>query len=538
MSKFSIAILLAFVSTNSLRAQDLDTFPNILLIVADDLGYADLGCYGSDISTPNIDALAETGIRFSNYHSGPMCAPTRAMLLTGCDNHVAGMGAQGMTSYSYGYEGHLTERVATIPQVLQEVGYHTYMTGKWHLGDKKRDNPHEKGFEHSFVVKHGAANHYDDQGLFKNAPKSQYTEDGKSAEWPAGAYSTDFYTDKIIEYINRDKDDGRPFFGFIAYTSPHWPLQVDEEFSSKYKGHYDAGYEALREQRLESLKDAGIITPDAVLPPLHESVIPWADLSADEKKKESRKMELYAGMVENLDHNIGRLVAYLRESGLYDKTLIVFVSDNGAAAEDFYYHHAYGPFIRQNFTDAYEDMGQPNSFISYGPQWAEAGSAPFRNFKGYTTEGGLMAPMIISGPGVANEGWIERAFVKVTDLAPTIYAVANTGAPDVYDDVPVNPPNGRSIVRLLDGSSARIHTDREVWAMEHHMNSFVIQGDWKLVHRTENGKDHIFGLYNLAEDPAEINDLQYTETQIYEQLYNYWLQYRHQNQVQFPPPSK
>ncbi len=275
---------------------------NIVLIVADDLGYGDIGCYGGEIETPNIDALATKGVRFSSFHTAPMCAPTRAMLLSGNDNHIAGMGGQGTVTKEFGYEGRLTNRIATIPELLRDAGYHTYMAGKWHLGKEPESNPQKKGFERSFVLLDGAGNHYTNQSALKNG-LSDYTEDGDPTSWTDGNYSTDFYTDKLIGYIDTNKDDGRPFFAFAAYTSPHWPLQVDKKYWAKYKGLYDDGYEKLKERRFNSLKRMGLIPMNATLPPSHEEVLPWDSLSADEKVREARKMELYAGMVDNLDYN-------------------------------------------------------------------------------------------------------------------------------------------------------------------------------------------------------------------------------------------
>ena len=303
------------------------------------------------------------------------------MLLSGNDNHIAGMGIQGETYSEFGYEGHLSDRIVTIPQVLRGAGYQTYMAGKWHLGLRPEDNPHRKGFDRSYVLLRGAGNHFDDQGVFEDTPVSLYTEDGKPARWPEGIYSTDFYTSKLIQYIEEDRDEGRPFFAFAAFTSPHWPLQVKKRFWKKYENRYDGGYEALRESRMESLKRAGMIPEDASMPPWHPRVEPWDSLNPEQQREEARKMELYAGMVDNLDYNIGRLLDYLKDIGEFENTLIVFMSDNGAAAEDFYHHPRYGPFIREHFNEAYERMGEPDSFISYGPQWAEAGSAPFLLFQ-------------------------------------------------------------------------------------------------------------------------------------------------------------
>ena len=301
--------------------------PNILLIVADDLGYADLGCYGGDIETPNIDSIAATGVRFSRFHTASTCAPTRAMLLSGNDNHIAGMGVQGLVTEEWGYEGRLTDRIVPFPQLLKDAGYHTYMAGKWHLGSKPEDNPHQKGFERSFVMLPGAGNHSDNRNIVKANSITPYTEDGVPTQWRTGDYSTDLYTDKLIRFIGRGRGDKSPFFALATYTSPHWPLQVDESHWRKYEGRYDAGYEALRKRRLKSLKQAGLIPENSILPEVDASVKPWDSLTPEEQKMEARKMELYAGMVDNLDFNVGRLIEHLKTIGEFNNTLIVFMSD-------------------------------------------------------------------------------------------------------------------------------------------------------------------------------------------------------------------
>ncbi len=512
--------------------------PNILLLVADDLGYADLGSYGGDIETPNIDKLAENGIRFSRFHTSPLCAPTRAMLLSGNDNHIAGMGRQGLDTDVFGYEGNLSDRIVTIPQVLKTAGYHTYMAGKWHLGGDKKSNPINKGFDHSFITIRGGANHYNDQGLFKETPTSLYTEDGNPVKWKNGNYSTDFYTDKLIEYIGKNKDDKQPFFAFAAYTSPHWPLQVDEKYWKKYQGRYDDGYEKLKEQRLESLKKAGMIPNHAVLPPNHKRVKPWNSLTDEEKKKESRKMELYAGMVDNLDYNIGRIIQYLKDIGEFENTLIVFMSDNGAAAEDFYHDDEYGPFIKEHFNVEYENMGKPNSFISYGPQWAEAGSSPFKYFKGLTTEGGMNTPMIISGSRVKNKNTIEDEFLTLMDLAPTFYEAAGATYPKSFNNKEVYPLRGNSILPLVSGKVNRIHDEKYVFGLEHANQAMLRKGNWKITNIDLPFLIDNFKLYNLSNDLAELHDLKDVEKEKYNELIKEWKVFSEEIKVQIPVPSK
>ncbi|GMR25651.1 MAG: arylsulfatase AtsA [Ignavibacteria bacterium] len=513
-----------------------DQRPNIILLVADDLGYADLGCYGGDIETPNIDYLAAQGIKFSRFHTSPLCAPTRAMLLSGNDNHIAGMGRQGLQTSEFGYEGRLTNRVITIPALLRNAGYHTYMAGKWHLGDSPESNPHQKGFEHSFVLIEGAGNHYDDQGLFEDNSISPYTEDGKPAKWNEGDYSTDFYTDKLIEYIDLNKGDKKPFFAFAAYTSPHWPLQVDEKYWRKYEGRYNDGYEKLKERRLASLKKAGMIPENTVLPPNHERVLEWSSLTVKEKMKESRKMELYAGMVDNLDYNIGRLIQYLKSIGEYKNTLIVFMSDNGAAGEDFFYNDRYGPFIKKHFNDDYETMGKPNSFISYGPQWAEAGTSPFRYFKGFTTEGGMTAAMIITGPSIERKNEIHHGFVSLMDIAPTFYEVANTKYPKTFENNDVYPLKGSSLIPFALGNVDEVHSSEYVFGMEHNNWAMIRKGNWKITNITRPFLLENFKLYDLSKDLGELNNLKELEPEKYEELLKEWTKFSTEIKVQVPTP--
>ncbi|MCH6202050.1 arylsulfatase [Aquiflexum sp. LQ15W] len=512
--------------------------PNILLIVADDLGYADLGSFGGDIDTPHLDELANQGIRFSRFHSSPLCATSRAMFLTGNNNHVAGMGIQGRREDVEGYEGYLSERIITIPQLLQTKGYHTYMAGKWHLGAEPEYHPGNKGFEKYFITPQGGANHYNNFGILPQAPVSKYYENGTEAEWPEGAYSTDFYTDKLIEYIGSNAEDGKPFFTFAAYTSPHWPLQVDEKYWKKYEGRYDAGYEELKRQRFESLKEAGMIPEDALLPPSHPNVKAWDSLSSEEQKMEARKMELYAGMVDNLDYNIGRLIQYLKEIGEYENTLIVFMSDNGAAAEDFYYEDGFKNLIRENHTDAYADMGKPNSFISYGPQWAEAGSSPFKYYKGFTTEGGMNVPMIISGPGVENKGSINDSFLTLLDLAPTFYEVADAAYPVEWNGKAVKPLLGASLLSVLTGKKQGIHAEDYVFGMELNGYALLRKGNWKLLNTEKPFDLKNFELYNLETDLSEQQDMKEAKPEKYQELLLEWDKFCKQVGIVSPSPKQ
>ncbi len=498
--------------------------PNILLVVADDLGYADLGVHGSDIATPNIDALAARGILFTQFHTAVMCAPTRAMLLSGNNSHVAGMGRQSVSGIlgdpQPGYENHLSDRIIPFPRLLRDAGYHTYMTGKWHLGTEPEHSPRAAGFEFSYSNLSGAGNHWDAVGFKEGG--STFRENGEMTEWPPGRYTTDFFTERLIEYIDTNRDDGQPFFALAAYTSPHWPLQVPDDELNLYAGKYDAGYDVLREKNFGTLKAAGIIPRDSRLPPRNDEITPWEHLDKQQQRIEARKMELYAAMVSNLDGHVGRLVAYLKKTGLYDNTLIVFMSDNGAAAEDFYNDPKWGSYkdyTNAHYNNDYENMGKPDSFVSYAAPWAEAGSAPFQLYKGFTREGGITAPMIISGKGVASAGLKSSAYLTVMDLAPSFIELAGAHYPD---DGSVQPMAGQSINTLLAGKSATVHNEDYVTVHSHGGLAMIRKGPWKLSNRDKPFDESKLELFNLDKDPSESNDLAQSHPEKYQELLDLW----------------
>lgn len=454
-----------------------------------------------------------------------MCAPTRAMLLSGNNNHVAGVGRQHASgpvqAHLPGYEGHLSDRIAPLPRLLHDSGYHTYIAGKWHLGSSKGHSAEAAGFERSFNLVHGAANHFDQVGFFEGG--SLYREDGEIVAYPAGRYSTEIYTDRLLEFINADAGDGRPFFAFAAYTSPHWPLQVPDDELDRYAGCYEQGYERLREERFASLKAAGIVPQVFSLPPSNPAVRPWAELSGEQRKREARKMQLYAAMVENLDHHVGRLVAHLRSSGRLDETFIVFMSDNGPAGLDFYASDAYRPFLREHYDNRYENMGRRSSWVSYGVPWAEAGSAPFSRIKSYTRQGGIVAPMIVAGPGVERRGEIVHSYVTVMDIAPTLLELAGAS----YPTSDAKPMLGTSLVELLAGRTAAVHDANEVTTLYHRGVALIRRGDWKLVTLEPPFDESKFELFDLASDPGETRNLASEEPERYREMLQLWRERRH-----------
>lgn len=519
-----LPLLLLVVLSGVTQAQagkSPDARPNILLIIADDLGYADVGAYGSDIKTPNIDSLAGEGMLFTQFHTGPSCGPTRAMLMSGNNNHVAGMARQlsvGLLgSPVRGYENSLSDRIVPFPKLLQAAGYDTYMTGKWHLGLDAEHSPHAAGFTRSFALLDGGGSHFDAIGLREGG--NLFREDEKLVEYPTGRFSSELYTDRLIEFIDADKNSNSPFFAFASYTAPHWPLQVPDEYLDLYAGYYDDGYDSLRERRFRSLQEAGIVPLSSRLPPRNAAIRPWDDLDAEQKRYESRKMELYAALLDNLDDNIGRLLDYLKTNGLYDNTLVVFMSDNGADGGDFYDRGPYKEYLRSQFNNTYEKMGTAESFVSYDAPWAEAATAPFNRTKGYSRQGGIVSAMIAAGPGVAGSGVIDSSYLNVMDIAPTFLEIAGATYPD---DDGIEPMFGESMVAFLAGDADAVHEEDYVTTMFHRSRAYLRQGDWKISNLNAPFDESRFELFNLREDPGESRNLANDEPEKLAELVALW----------------
>ena len=509
---------------------------NIVLIVADDLGYSDIGCFGSEIATPNIDALAKAGQIFTSFYTAATCSPSRAMLLSGTDNHVAGLGnmAEHVVYFPQqtgrpGYEGHLNDRVVCIAQLLKDKGYHTYISGKWHLGLTPEQSPTAKGFEQSFTLLDAYANHFK-----PDIQTNPFWENGDYVGYPAGKYSSDLYTDKLIGFIEKDHSDNKPFFLYAAYTAPHWPLQAPPEYIEKYKGKYDIGYDSLRSLRFYALQDKGIISKNVSLPSLpalkgelynisDKPLLPWASLNKDEQRMEARKMEIYAGMIDNMDHNIGRLVQYLKQNGEYDNTLFVFLSDNGPDV-----------FELNETPDNYDPlpyMGGVNSFIAYGPQWAHASSAVNRLYKGYCTEGGIHSPMIIKLPYQQKGNGIVTTFATIMDLAPTFLDIAGASYPSTYQGHSLAPYQGTSLLPFLNKKSNYIHAEDYVMGWELFGRCALRKGRWKITKTEAPFGKGVFELFNMEEDPTESNDLAAEYPGKYKELLDEWKAYVKDNGV-------
>ncbi|MEN6541384.1 arylsulfatase [Parvibaculum sp.] len=511
--------------------------PNFLVIVADDMGFSDIGAFGGEISTPNLDALALKGLRLTNFHSAPACAPTRAMLLTGTDAHIAGLGTHVEVLHPTqrgkpGYEGYLNDRVATLPQLLRDAGYLTLMSGKWHLGDTLETCPHARGFERSFALLPGAANHYASSPKAGTGfPKQDtlYTEDDRFVDLPEDFYSSDGFTTKLLQYLGERKDD-RPFFAYLAFSAPHWPLQAPDDLIAKYKGRYDKGPEALREERLERLKALGLCAKDIKAHPIVAKNKPWDEMNDEERARSARAMEVYAAMVERLDWNVGRVVEYLKATGELDNTLVLFMSDNGAEGALIEAVPVFGPYL-MDFIDKYYDnsldnIGRPNSYVWYGPRWAQAATAPSRLYKTYTSEGGIRVVAFAHWPELLPSPAIGNAFSTVMDVMPTLLDLAGAThpAPD-YKGRKVVEPMGRSLLPWLEGKAPEVHPKDAVTGWEFFGRRGIRKGDWKAIWIPAPEGTGDWQLYDVATDPGETDDRAQAEPARLAELLTLWDDY-------------
>jgi arylsulfatase len=513
--------------------------PNILLIVADDLGYSDIGAFGGEIATPALDALAEQGVRLTNFHVLPSCSPTRSVLLSGVDNHQAGLGSMGefhtpeMDGYP-GYIGHLNFEVAALPEVLKAGGYRTYMVGKWHLGFEEETSPHARGFDETFILVPGGGSHWSDRMPLSPPQPMIYRRNGKEVEsLPEDFYSTRYYTDRLLEWIRRDHGDGKPFFAYLSYTAPHDPLHAPKEYIDRYEGVFDEGWDVLRFKRLHALKELGIIHPDAEPFPRLSSVKAWEEMSTGEKQTAARDMEVYAAMVDYMDEQIKRVFDSLKEIGEYDNTMILFFSDNGANGAEWQtaYPGQTEEFV-SSFDNSLDNRGLPGSFIDTGPGWAQASSSPSRMFKGFPAEGGIRSPFVVKLPGATvNAGTMSHAFVHVRDIMPTILDLAGVAHAEEFGGRAVLPLQGRSILDLLAGQAEVPYPEASRVGYELFGLKAYFDGDWKILWMPPPFGSGEWELYNLKDDPAEMNNLGVRHPERLEQMVAMWEQYKTDNEV-------
>ncbi len=510
--------------------------PNILLIVADDAGYSDIGSFGGEINTPNIDALAAIGVRFTQFNTSATCSPTRSMLLSGADNHVAGLG--NMAEFTApnqvgvpGYEGYLADRVAALPQLLADSGYDTFMAGKWHLGEEPEHWPAGRGFTRDLSLIPGGGSHLDDM-WGATGERQTYTFNGEQIRaLRPGFHSSVDYTAAIIRNIEDHRGAGRPFFAYLALQAPHDPFQPPEEWRDRYAGRYDEGYEAVRADRIARMMDLGLLDREATVFPRLPNVPAWSDLSEQERRDSARKMELYAAMLEHMDANIGELIGYLKTTGQFENTLIFFMSDNGPEGNDAIEIGA--PWDNSVF----EDWGKAGTFIRYGPAWAQVGAGPLRMFKGFVSEGGIRVPLIVAGAGVAGRPRISDALTHVMDIPATILDIAGVEHPGGIEGAGVAPLQGASLGPILIGEQEAVRGPSDWIGWELFGNSAVRMDDWKLIRLCAPFGSGAWQLYDLAADPGETLDLATERPEIRDRLIARWDEYVAANNVILPDVS-
>lgn len=513
--------------------------PNILLIVADDLGYSDIGPFGSEISTPNIDALAAEGVTLTQFHVFPNCGPTRGAMMTGVDPHRAGLGGNPEVAAANqkgqpGYEGHLRNDVVTIAELLHDAGYHTYMAGKWHLG-KNGNDPASRGFERSFALLNGGASHWADQAAMIPGSATRYTSNGKPVDdLSEGFYSSTWYTDQIISYLDADKGDETPFFAYLSFTAPHNPLHAPQKYIDKYKGRFDGGWDELAKERLARLHELGLVDTDQNPQPRPAWILGWDELKPEQRATRARDMEIYAAMIDYMDASIGRLFDYLRRMGKYEDTLIVFISDNGPSRTSIMDYLALGgesgEFFRQ-FDNSLANKGMPGSSTDIGPGWAYAAATPLRLFKGYVAQGGIQVPAVIKLPGeTVNQGARTNQLTHVVDLMPTFLSVAGVTYPDTFHGEQIVPLQGESLMPALSGDSPASSDAREFGWSAYGMDAYR-RGDWKALRLPEPYGSGDWQLYNLAADPGEMRDLASEFPKIVKELAAAWERYAEANGV-------
>ncbi|HYE47817.1 MAG TPA: arylsulfatase [Caulobacter sp.] len=501
-----LAALLAFGP--SAAAPPAPVRPNIVLILIDDGGYTDLGAYGSEIATPHIDALAASGTKFANFHASPMCAPSRAMLLTGVDSHTAGVANLPESTppehrTNPAYQGRLAPNVVTVASRLKSAGYHTWMAGKWHLGDGERDLPPAHGFDRSLALEATGGDNWQQRPYFPIYDGSEWYEDGRKATLPEDFYSSRLLVDRIIDNIDAKPDDGRPFFAYLPFLAIHMPVQAPAELVGKYEARYRDGWAALRQRRYEGAVRAGLIAPGTPMGPPPANVADWNRLTKDEQAAFAKRMAVNAAMLEAMDGEVGRLVAHLKANGQYDKTLFVVLSDNGPEGGDPLVEPIFRFWLDQvGYSTRVQDLGGKGSWTAIGPGWASAAAAPGALFKFYASEGGTRVPLVMSGPGV-KAGGTARGFSVITDIAPTLLDLAGV-APALSPAVPMD---GRSLRPVLAGTADSPYGPADPVGMEAAGDAALWKGNLKLVKAAGPLGDPDWRLYDVAADPGETMDL-------------------------------
>jgi arylsulfatase A-like enzyme len=519
--------------------------PNIVFILADDLGYTDIAPYGSEVNTPSLAALADQGVSFTNYHTAANCAPARAMLLTGVDSHLAGvpnipeMLAPEQRVHD-NYQGVLGDDVVTVASLLEDAGYHTYMAGKWHLGMAPEKQPSRRGFQRTMAMMDSGADNWEQRPYLALYDQANWFADGERYTLPEDFYSSRFLVDKMIEFIDGNRQDGKPFLAYLPFMAVHSPVQAPQEYIDRYMGVYDSGWDVLRQQRKERATALGIVPagiPMVRMPTTDE----WDNLTNEERRYQSKRMAVYAGMIEAMDFHIGRLIEYLKETGLYDNTVFIFTSDNGAEASGPAEPRAFPKRLTPEnlgYNLDYDTLGLKGSFSTIGPSFASAAVSPLAYYKFYAGEGGMRVPLIIAGKPIARQKELTRAFAWATDISPTILSLAGVAQPGPrYAGRPVQAMTGRNLAPLVSGAAERVYGSEDSVGYELTDHGVLFQGDHKLVVNQPPAGDGQWRLFNIVDDPGETVDLAATQALRLQRMLSRYEQYRRDNLVVPSPPG-
>lgn len=565
-TRLSFLIFLVIVSIFSCSPDsERNKKPNIILIMSDDMGFSDIGCYGSEINTPQLDDLAANGLRFTQFYNTARCCPTRASLITGLNPHQAGVGHMMSDRGLEGYTGNLSKKAVTIAEVLGETGYSNYMSGKWHLtpgqnAEKLEDKsnwPLQRGFDRFFGTIHGAGSFFDPNSLTSGNTNIVPTED---------FYYTDAISDTTVKFIDEHHSDD-PFFIYVAYTAAHWPMQALSRDIAKYKGKYDDGWDAVRDARYKRMIEMGLIDEKWKLSEPFESPYTWEE--SDLKEWHSQCMEVYAAMIDNMDQGIGRIKESLKRNGQYDNTLIFFLQDNGACAEQFGMWKELPEDINEwpltpmapdelqyNMVPEVTRDGKPlrigrgvvpgpaDTYIGYDPLWANASNTPFRMFKHWMHEGGISTPLIVHWPkSIKAQGEFRNQPGQLMDIMATCIDISGAEYPESYNDSTIYSFEGKSLTPAFSNQPI----DREALYWEHEGNRAIRIGKWKLVSKP-NKNPREFGLieelpienwelYDVKEDRTEIDNLAHKYPEKVSEMSTKWMAWAKRVLV-VPKPEK
>lgn len=486
--------------------------PNIVLILADDLGYSDIGAYGSEVKTPNLDRLANEGIRFREFYNNSICAPTRASLITGQFSHKAGVGFFDVNLGLPAYQGFLNKESVTFAEVLKNSGYSTLMSGKWHVGKDSVERPLQRGFDRFYGILGGASNYYDAEPLpfgDKPYPVTLLKNNQQLHPKPNSYYFTDEIANNAIEFLDEQNKTNKPFFLYLAFNAPHWPLQALPEDIAKYKGRYDIGWDSLRLERIERQKKMGILEPNQTIAKHDPDVPEWNKLTYDEQQFWKAKMEVFAAMIDRMDQNIGKVLAKLKQLGKDENTIVVFLSDNGSQ----------GGFNSLNLKNRglvknAGPVGTAGSFDYLEQPWAYVGNTPFRQYKNNMHEGGFRTPFIAWYPKKIKAGTITKGTGHIIDLAPTFYELAKANYPKQFAGNTINPLPGKSLIPVLFDAKPTIDRGEPLF-WERAGNRAVRKGQWKIV---STFPKYEWELYNIEKDAGETTNLANEHPEIVDEL--------------------